>query len=529
MRRIGRRTILQVGAGAVLTAIATQYTARAQAPTGKIFISAGRGGFEGALRNPGAEVGGTNEAVEMIATRDLIVAELRSRGLTVEAPDDALNATSTIEWINARGNMQDVALEIRMGALDNPEIRGAAAFYIALNSDRRRQAELLLNALIKRVPRLPSRGIKPDTEASLGRLAFCRDLIPQSLLVELGFLTNSQDRSLLQTHRRDFALGLADGLEKWLRSIEALQNNPTVVPPTTDSGDKSSSSISFSSDHTNPPPLRANRGSNQALSQASSDRSSEPDDLPIVAIQINGQIQKQRGIILFGNAYIPESLLDLLGLTVQQTVNIRRIIYRKTVYVQAIALRDLSISISFDSLRRMVILKMVLKACLGQIDRIMGSGNTSEAQLLSFLKINEVPIAKYGDLPRIYREEAAIEGVNHDIAFCQMCLETNFLQFGGDILPEQNNFGGLGVVGGGLHGDRFPDQRTGVRAQIQRLKAYASTAPLVLAVVDPRFPYITRGVAPLLGQLTDRWALDPNYDRRIMAIIRRLYESAGIL
>ncbi|MEE3718379.1 N-acetylmuramoyl-L-alanine amidase [Tumidithrix elongata RA019] len=524
MRRIGRRTILQVGVGAALTAIATQYTARAQAPTGKIFISAGRGGFEGALRNPGAEVGGTNEAIEMIATRDLIVAELRSRGLAVEAPDDTLNSVSTIEWINARGNMQDVALEIRMGAVDNLDIRGATAFYIALNGDRRRQAEQLLSALVKRVPLLLSRGVKPDTEASLGRLAFCRDLIPQSLLVELGFLTNSQDRSLLQTRRRDFALGLADGLEKWLRSIDALQNNPTVVTPTIEPEETSQDSST-----TNPSTLPPDRTFQQASRRASSDGSSEPDDLPIVTIQINGQIQPQRGIILFGNAYIPELQLELLGLTVQKTANIRRIVYRKTVYVQAIALRDLSISISFDSLRRMVILKTVLKACSGQIDRIMESGNTSEAQLLTFLKINQVPIAKYGELPKIYREEAAIEGVNHDIAFCQMCLETNFLQFGGDILPEQNNFGGLGVVGGGLHGDRFPDQRTGVRAQIQRLKAYASTAPLVLAVVDPRFPYITRGTAPLLGQLTDRWSLDPNYDRRIMAIIRRLYESAGIL
>jgi N-acetylmuramoyl-L-alanine amidase len=523
MRRIGRRTILQVGAGAVLTAIATQYTARAQSATGRIFISSGRGGFDGSLRNLGAEVEGTNEAVEMITTRDLIVTELRSRGLTVEVPADTLNSIGTIEWINARGNMQDIALELRMGALDNPEIRGASAYYIALNSDRRRQAELLLKALTNRVPRLPSRGAKPDTESSLGRLAFCRDLIPQSLLIELGFLTNAQDRLLLQTRRRDYALGLADGLEQWLRSVAALKNNPSVAPLETDVGEISLPNFNPAGSTPDIPAF------NPPTNQSRTPPATEPDDLPKVAIKINGQVQKQQGILLFGNSYIPESLLELLGITISQTTNIRRIVYRKTVYVLAIGLRDLSISISFDSMLRMVILKTVLKACSGQIDRIMGSGNTSEAQLLSFLKNNEVLTASYMNLPKIYREEAAIEGVNHDIAFCQMCLETNFLQFGGDILPEQNNFAGMGVVGGGLRGDRFPDQKTGVRAQIQRLKAYATNDPLVLPAVDPRFPFIPRGVAPLLGQLTEYWTLDPNYDRRILAIIRRLYEFVGIL
>jgi hypothetical protein len=103
------------------------------------------------------------------------------------------------------------------------------------------------------------------------------------------------------------------------------------------------------------------------------------------------------------------------------------------------------------------------------------------------------------------------------------------LQFGGDIKPEQNNFAGLGAIGSGAQGPSFSDQRIGVRAQIQHLKAYASTAPLVQTVVDPRFRFVTRGVAPLVSQLTGRWASDTNYDKKIMATLRRLYESAGLL
>jgi hypothetical protein len=108
-----------------------------------------------------------------------------------------------------------------------------------------------------------------------------------------------------------------------------------------------------------------------------------------------------------------------------------------------------------------------------------------------------------------------------------MCLETGFLQFGGDVKPEQNNFGGIGAIGNGVMGDSFSDQRIGVRAQIQHLKAYATTTPLVQTLVDPRFGLVKRGSAPLLGQLTGQWAEDINYDKKIMTILRRLYELSG--
>ena len=163
----------------------------------------------------------------------------------------------------------------------------------------------------------------------------------------------------------------------------------------------------------------------------------------------------------------------------------------------------------------------------GKIDRIMTDGLTSEVQLLRLLQMNKAPLNLYGDLPNIYRQEAAIEGVNYDIAFCQMCLETGFLQFDGDVKPEQNNFAGIGAIGNGVRGDSFNDQRIGVRAQIQHLKAYATTKPLIQPLVDPRFSLVKRGTAPLLGQLAGRWAEDINYDKKIMAILRRLYELSG--
>ncbi len=463
---------------------------------GKIFISAGHGGFEGGLRDRGAIVASSTEAEELIATRDLIVAELKSRGIAVEAPGDDLSLVGTLAWINARATRQDVALEIHMDAFTNANARGASAYYIANNGDRKRQAEMLINSLIRRVPELPSRGAKPDTAAAVGRLGFCRDLVPPSMLVELGFLTNPQDLRLMQTRRRDFAIGLADGLQAWLREVTEITLD--LKPVSTNPGVTTTAASSTS--------------------------------YPEANIDLNGQLYEEKAILVLGNAYIPIDLVDRLGIDVVQVPTVRRLRYKNVIFVQAIVLRDYNLSVSWDAKTRIVYVRSIFKICSGQIDRIMGHGNTSEIQLLMFLKHNnELVLDLYGDIARIYREEATIEGVNYDVAFCQMCVETGFLQFGGDIKAEQNNFAGLGAVGSGAQGPSFSDQRTGVRAQIQHLKAYASTAPLFQTVVDPRFRFVTRGVAPLVSQLSGRWATDINYDKKIMATLRRLYESANLL
>jgi hypothetical protein len=95
-------------------------------------------------------------------------------------------------------------------------------------------------------------------------------------------------------------------------------------------------------------------------------------------------------------------------------------------------------------------------------------------------------------------QEAAAEGVNHDLAFCQMCLETNYLNFGGGVKPEPFNFAGMGIISPTNSGISFPDARTGIRALIQHLKAYGSTEPINQHLVQEnlRFRFVKRGIAP---------------------------------
>ena len=137
-----------------------------------------------------------------------------------------------------------------------------------------------------------------------------------------------------------------------------------------------------------------------------------------------------------------------------------------------------------------------------------------------------------GDLEKfveIYMEEASVEGIKAEVAFAQAMLETNYLQFDGDVSIEQFNFAGLGAVGNGNKGESFADVREGIRAHIQHLKAYANTDSLSQSCVDDRFEYVRRGSAPYVEWLGIQenpygvgWAAAENYGFNIVKLIEKM-------
>ena len=115
------------------------------------------------------------------------------------------------------------------------------------------------------------------------------------------------------------------------------------------------------------------------------------------------------------------------------------------------------------------------------------------------------------ELAQIFLTEGLAEGVRGDLAFAQSLHETADFNFGGDVKPEQNNFAGIGTVGGGVVGASFPDINTGVRAQIQHLKGYSTTLALKNTCVDPRYTLMARGTCTTLNSLAGHWAV-PGYN-----------------
>ena len=127
----------------------------------------------------------------------------------------------------------------------------------------------------------------------------------------------------------------------------------------------------------------------------------------------------------------------------------------------------------------------------------------------------------------IIYDEAVFENVRPEILYAQIMLETGYLQYGGDVEINQFNFGGLGATGNGLKGNSFRDVRTGIKAQVQHLKAYASAEPLkATQIVDERFKYVTRNTAPYVEWLGIKenpagkgWAASAGYGFNLMKIV----------
>ena len=172
---------------------------------------------------------------------------------------------------------------------------------------------------------------------------------------------------------------------------------------------------------------------------------------------------------------------------------------------------------------------------------IMGSSDVTVQEMVDYFNASgeEYPAEELSEggadsietFCQIYYDEAAAEGVRPEVAFAQTMKETGFLQYGGDASIEQFNFAGLGTTGNGVPGNSYPDVQTGIRAQIQHLKAYATSDSLNQECVDDRYEYVKKGSAPYvqwLGQQENPeglgWATGDNYGYDIVGMIEDMME-----
>ncbi|ACH93469.1 glucosaminidase domain-containing protein [Borrelia duttonii] len=157
---------------------------------------------------------------------------------------------------------------------------------------------------------------------------------------------------------------------------------------------------------------------------------------------------------------------------------------------------------------------------------LLSKGKSQVENIVKYtLKMNPYLEAEYvKTIAQIYIEEAIIEGINYDIAYAQMLLETGILKFNGIVSKEQHNFSGLGATDNFTKGNSFSNMQEGIRAHIQHLKAYASSQDINSNMVDPRFYFVKRGSAPTIYDLTGKWATDKLYDKKLKKILLGLLE-----
>lgn len=163
--------------------------------------------------------------------------------------------------------------------------------------------------------------------------------------------------------------------------------------------------------------------------------------------------------------------------------------------------------------------------------KIIGKAAATAEQMQKYIKSKNTNVAQSVlDMVSQYIQEGKTEGIRGDIAFAQSCLETgNFTFTDSAVTLDQNNFCGIGVTSNGMKGNSFPNTKTGIRAQIQHLKAYACTEPLKKECVDPRFNFVERGCAEYVEWLGIQenpkgkgWAAGSGYGNKILNILEAI-------
>ena len=154
--------------------------------------------------------------------------------------------------------------------------------------------------------------------------------------------------------------------------------------------------------------------------------------------------------------------------------------------------------------------------------RLMDQGQLTAEELAAYFlsRNSEEDPEHILQFAQYYIDEASLEGINSDVAFAQMCLETGFLRFGGLVQPEFHNYCGLGAMDAEHPGEVFETEELGVRAHIQHLQAYATKEETQLngELIDPRYNWVHKTkYIETIYELAGNWATDPQYGQKLEA------------
>ena len=131
----------------------------------------------------------------------------------------------------------------------------------------------------------------------------------------------------------------------------------------------------------------------------------------------------------------------------------------------------------------------------------------------------------------IYIQYGKLFNMRTDIVWAQMCHETGFLEYTGDVDPSQNNFVGIGATGGGVPGNSFATEELGIIAHYAHLAWYYYPDHINMycnATYDPRHfgrsHYKYTGDTTL-NHLNGRWAPGATYTDKIIVFSNQIYGS----
>jgi N-acetylmuramoyl-L-alanine amidase/PKD repeat protein len=154
---------------------------------------------------------------------------------------------------------------------------------------------------------------------------------------------------------------------------------------------------------------------------------------------------------------------------------------------------------------------------------------TADQLVKLFIDRNSSKVERARRIAPLYIKYGKLFNIRADIAWAMMCHETGFLEYTGDVKPEQNNFCGMGAVGGGVPGNSFSTEELGVIAHYAHLAWYyypGHVNEYCSSQYDPRHfgsgHYKYTGDTTL-GFLNGRWAPGATYTGKIILFANQIY------
>ena len=151
-------------------------------------------------------------------------------------------------------------------------------------------------------------------------------------------------------------------------------------------------------------------------------------------------------------------------------------------------------------------------------------------------------------LAKLYVKYGERFGIRADMAWTQMIHETGYGQYGGLVVPEQNNFAGIGATGPGVPGNSFATAELGVIAQFAHLAWYLYPThlddPYCVSVSQPADGPITvpgdprhfaqsdgsphKGNVRTVYDLSGKWAVGSEYGSAIQKMTAAIVPTCGL-
>ena len=180
-----------------------------------VVVDAGHGGADGGAVGNDTKV---QEATLNLAVAKMVEERLQESGVRVRmtrTDDQALASDKAADMQRRREmlNAEDVKLvvSIHMNSFPDRSISGAMAYYMAGSGEGQQLAQTVIDAVCDSIGR--NRRL-----ANPGDYFVLRECSSPAVLVECGFLSNSEDEMLLQDadHQQKLAIAIADGVMEYL-------------------------------------------------------------------------------------------------------------------------------------------------------------------------------------------------------------------------------------------------------------------------------------------------------------------------